>query len=377
MTYQALSDDLIRRWDPAAAPLERVEFEAGDLEVRQGEDGSEFVSGSFPYGETATVRDRGRVRKERFQSYAFAWQIQEFEKVQQELADAISRAQEEAIREVRLKLARRNVDLLSGHQYGQPIANLSNGTLLLTDGADALRFRAALPPPGRRPTWVEDTVRGIRTGLVRGVSPGFRVPPRSAVPDAITLFPERAGSSVYVRTIKSAVLYELSLVTRPAYAGSSVVVELVRAAAVKFAPDAARLVAREAGVRLAARIGGRTGAAVGAAVTNGIEAAARAALGQSSGKAVALAAGRAAGETATRAAIRAASSSAAERVAAALAGRRYAGAAAKATSQAVEAGIDALLAGVAAKVAARRAVAAAEEAIPPARRIERRAAVWV
>ena len=42
-------------------------FEASELEIRQSGRGR-VLHGSFRYGSTATVRDRGRVRKERFES---------------------------------------------------------------------------------------------------------------------------------------------------------------------------------------------------------------------------------------------------------------------------------------------------------------------
>ena len=49
----------------------------GELEIR-ARGGGRSLSGSFPYNKIATVRDRGRVRKERFKSRAFSWQIREF-----------------------------------------------------------------------------------------------------------------------------------------------------------------------------------------------------------------------------------------------------------------------------------------------------------
>ena len=46
----------------------------GCLEIRQ-RGGGRLLAGSFPYARTATVRDRGRVRKETFRLGAFSWQI--------------------------------------------------------------------------------------------------------------------------------------------------------------------------------------------------------------------------------------------------------------------------------------------------------------
>ena len=58
-------------------------------------------------------------------------------------------------------------------------------------------------------------------GLIRGISPGFRVPPKSAVPDAEKLIPEPGNPSVMIRSLSALVLNELSLVTRPAYEAST------------------------------------------------------------------------------------------------------------------------------------------------------------
>ena len=41
-------------------------FFDAELEIRARGGGGRTLSGSFPYGKMATVKDRGRVRKERF-----------------------------------------------------------------------------------------------------------------------------------------------------------------------------------------------------------------------------------------------------------------------------------------------------------------------
>ena len=55
-------------------------------------------------------------------------------------------------------------------------------------------------------------------GLIVGLSPGFRVAPPEAVPDAEETVEENPSEGkALIRIIKAAVLFELSAVTRPAY----------------------------------------------------------------------------------------------------------------------------------------------------------------
>ena len=68
----------------------------GCLEIRQRGAGRS-LSGSFPYGKTATVRDRGRVRKETFRQGAFSWQLREFARVTSELNIALGEIGDELI----------------------------------------------------------------------------------------------------------------------------------------------------------------------------------------------------------------------------------------------------------------------------------------
>ena len=126
------------------------------LEIRQS-GGARTLHGRFNYGSMATVRDRGRVRKERFESRAFRYAIE-------------------------LEPERR-IDILVGHDFGKPIASRQSGTLTLEDGAEAVTFEARLPDDP--PSWVIDAERAIAAGLMTGLSPGFTIPPTSAVPDAV------------------------------------------------------------------------------------------------------------------------------------------------------------------------------------------------
>lgn len=195
-------------------------FEA-DLEIRARGSGR-TLSGRFPYNKTATIRDRGRVRKERFGRRAFGWQIREFEKLLAEYNKALGEAVDETLSELKEQMARRNVDLLSGHDFNRPLASLRSGSLKLSDSDDALRFEADLPAANDQPTWMRDAVLAVEAGLLGGISPGFKVPPAGAVANAEELIPEPGNPGVQIRQVNQAVLFELSLVTRPSYAETSV-----------------------------------------------------------------------------------------------------------------------------------------------------------
>ena len=167
-------------------------FEAGELEICQSGQGR-TLHGRFNYGSMATMRDRGRVRKERFEPRAFRFAIEDSE---------------------------RRIDILVGHDFGKPLASRTAGTLAIEDGADAVTFEAALPDDP--PSWVIDAERAIAAGLMTGLSPGFTVPPTSAVPDAERIEPEAGNPGVSIRVIREAVLREFSVVTSPAYTDAAV-----------------------------------------------------------------------------------------------------------------------------------------------------------
>ena len=160
------------------------------IEIRQI-GGARQITGHFPYNETATLADRGRIRKEMFASGAFNFAISN---------------------------QARRIDLLIGHDFGKPIANRQGGTLAITDNAAGVDFVADLPLPDLTPSWVTDIEKSILAGLSIGLSPGFRVPPPGAVPNAERLIPEPGSTEgVQIRVISEAVLREFSVVTAGAY----------------------------------------------------------------------------------------------------------------------------------------------------------------
>ena len=167
-------------------------FEAGELEIRRSGQ-SRVLRGRFNYGSMATIRDRGRVRKERFEPRAFRFAIED-----------------EA----------RQIDVLVGHDYGKPIASRKAGTLEIADGDDGVTFEARLPDDP--PSWVIDAEKSIAAGLMVGLSPGFTVPPAAVVPGAERLEPEPGNPGVQIRVISEAVLREFSVVTSAAYTDAAV-----------------------------------------------------------------------------------------------------------------------------------------------------------
>ena len=199
----------------------------GALEIR-ARGGGRVLAGRFPYSsgpgrKMATIRDRGRVRKERIAGDAFGWQMREFAKLQQQMASMIEEAVDQArIELLRQELERRNVHVLAGHSFDRPLGDMKSGTARIASTDEAVSFEVDLPAEADQPSWMADTVRMVKAGLAGGVSPGFRVPPASAVANAEAFEPEPGNPAVQVRVINAAVLHELSIVTRPAYSETEI-----------------------------------------------------------------------------------------------------------------------------------------------------------
>ena len=64
---------------------------------------------------------------------------------------------------------------------------------------------------------MRDAVLALGAGLLAGISPGFKLPPKNKVSKAEEQVPEKGNPGVFIRFIRTAVLFELSLVARPAY----------------------------------------------------------------------------------------------------------------------------------------------------------------
>ncbi len=154
--------------------------QGGALELRHTENGGVRICGRFPYG---VVTELASARNERFEARAFAERID----------------------------AGDDVLFLAGHSYDRPLASRAAGTLELRDTDTALEIEATLSDGT---SWARDFLAAHAAGLVRGLSPGFRVP---AGGDRI----ERRGSGV-MRTVTRADLFEISAVTKGAYPAAQI-----------------------------------------------------------------------------------------------------------------------------------------------------------
>jgi HK97 family phage prohead protease len=146
----------------------------GSLELR-AEGGETRLRASFPYGRETTLAEG---RAEVIAPRAFGKRIE----------------------------AGEDIHLLFGHDYDRPLASRAAGSLALQDSDAALVIEARIAGDT---SWAADFLAAHRAKLIRGLSPGFRVPPGG---DSV----ERRGTGL-LRTVRQADLFELSVVTVPAY----------------------------------------------------------------------------------------------------------------------------------------------------------------
>ncbi len=168
-------------------------FESG-LELRAAGDGTRRLKGRFPYGKRAVMDSGGKGRRPKKEEFA-----------PKSLSFAVDDPD-------------RDIHLLIGHSFDKPLASKKAKTLILTDTDEALNFEAILVPEILRTTWAQDFVNGFLAGLIMGISPGFRVAPPEVVDPAEDVTEEDPSlGEALIRTIFAAILFELSIVTRPAY----------------------------------------------------------------------------------------------------------------------------------------------------------------
>lgn len=153
----------------------------GGLEFRRSADGETRLHGRFPYGVATLLQGGPDRRREVFEARAFGASV----------AD------------------QGDIHLLVGHDFAKPLASRAAGSLTLRDDADALTLEAVLPAELRAVSYVQDFLGTLAAGLVKGVSPGFRVPQGG---DLV----KREGDGL-MRVVRSAELVEISVVTVPAY----------------------------------------------------------------------------------------------------------------------------------------------------------------
>lgn len=182
--------------------------DSGALELRREKDGGVRLAGRFPYNSYAVLTDGGRTgrpRKEQFAPGAFGYRLDD---------------------------PQEDIHLLVGHSYDKPLASRGAGTMTFRDTPEALLFEARVVPSIAATTHGADALAMIAAGLAIGISPGFRIPPERAVADAeeVTEEPDdgtldeqgQPRRGALIRTVKQALLYELSVVTRPAYPDAQV-----------------------------------------------------------------------------------------------------------------------------------------------------------
>lgn len=100
---------------------------------------------------------------------------------------------------------------LSGHDFEKPLASRKAGTLAVRHDDDALTFEATV---ASNTTWARDFLAAHEAGLIRGLSPGFRVAKGG---ERVT----RDGDVMH-RKIMGAELVEVSAVTRGAYPSAQI-----------------------------------------------------------------------------------------------------------------------------------------------------------
>ncbi|MGB3456201.1 MAG: HK97 family phage prohead protease [Litorimonas sp.] len=104
-----------------------------------------------------------------------------------------------------------DLHFLSGHDFEKPLASRKAGTLRIEDADDALTFEATVAGDT---SWARDFLAAHGAGLIRGLSPGFRVETNGELV-------VRNGDTLH-RTITRAALAEISAVTRAAYPSAQI-----------------------------------------------------------------------------------------------------------------------------------------------------------
>jgi HK97 family phage prohead protease len=170
----------------------------GSLELR-GVGAQVTLHGEFPYNKVAVLsdggRNGGRPRKEKIAGNAFAYRVND---------------------------PNEDIHLLAGHDYNKPLASKGTGTLDIVSDERALSFLARIAPEIFQSPYGQEVLAQLKSGLAKGISPGFRLPPTRAVAQAEKITqepyqPEIGNHGATIREVIQGLLYELSVVTVPAY----------------------------------------------------------------------------------------------------------------------------------------------------------------
>ena len=152
-------------------------------EVRQRGRG---LAGAFDYNTPQVIRDRGRRRKQTIRPGAFRFAIQD---------------------------ETREINLLLGRNYDQPLASKQAGTLILVDNPERLEFFVDELPDT---SYVRDFRAGLSSGaFVAGVAMLFTIPPADVVPMATETIPDPDHPDVSIQIVNEAVLTAIAVTTRP------------------------------------------------------------------------------------------------------------------------------------------------------------------
>lgn len=147
----------------------------GALELRADDQGGVRLTGRFPY---RIETELAPGRREVFDVRAFG--------------DRIERGED--------------IHLLAGHDFEKPLASRAAGNLEVTDTDAALVIEARIEGGT---SWARDFLAAHKSGLIRGLSPGFQVSPGGEKIEN--------RSEGLLRTVTRAALFEISCVTKPAY----------------------------------------------------------------------------------------------------------------------------------------------------------------
>ena len=143
------------------------------------------IGGSFDYNRNRTTKSSGRKRKQRVEPGAFKFALQSPD---------------------------REISLLLGRNYDQPLASKLAGTLRLKDTRSGLRFDVDTLPDT---SYVRNYREIVKTGAaVYGVDALFQIPPRDVVPNAVKIVPDTENPEVEIEVIHEAVLTALAVVSR-------------------------------------------------------------------------------------------------------------------------------------------------------------------